>query len=59
MNGKIVNVGDHIYDDTENKAIGVVMSIMDDSIVVKISEGNVDIISRNDTVLMNYSSIPF
>ena len=59
LNGKIVSVGEHIYDDTINKEVGVVMKITDDSIVIKNPEGNVDIISRNNPVLMNYSSVPF
>lgn len=59
LNGKIVSVGDRLYDDAIAKEIGVVMRITDDSIVVKNPEGNVDIITRNNPVLMNYSSTPF
>ena len=59
LNGQVVRVGDHIYDNKNKKEFGYVMDIIDDAIVVMNQQGIAEILVPSSLEAKNYSVMPF
>lgn len=59
INGKIVNIGEHLYDKLKDEEIGVITDITEDAIFVSDRYGSVDITPIDNINPQRYEILPF